>query len=121
MELKEKSLTESGITVVEISGRIVGGEEAVLLRDKVKRLLAGATDVVLNLSGLTFIDSAGLGALVSLLTSSRAAGRMLRLVSVGGRVKQLLDITRLSSVFEIYGDVDQAVRDKKSSRSASAQ
>jgi anti-sigma B factor antagonist len=121
MELKEKSLTESGITVVEISGRIVGGEEAVLLRDKVKRLLAGATDVVLNLSGLTFIDSAGLGALVSLLTSSRAAGRMLRLVSVRGRVRQLLDITRLSSVFEIYGDVDQAVRDKKSSRGASAQ
>jgi anti-sigma B factor antagonist len=68
------------------------------------------TNVILNLSGITFIDSAGLGVLVSMWTSSKSVGRVLKFASVRGKVKQVLDTTRLSGIFEIYDDVDQAMR-----------
>lgn len=66
--------------------------------------------MILNLSGITFIDSAGLGVLVSMWTSSKSGGRVIKFASVRGKVKQLLDTTRLSSIFEIYDDVDQAIK-----------
>jgi anti-sigma B factor antagonist len=68
------------------------------------------TNVILNLSGITFIDSAGLGVLVSMWTSSKSVGRVLKFASVRGKVKQVLDTTRLSGIFEIYDDVDQAIK-----------
>ena len=68
------------------------------------------TNVILNLSGITFIDSAGLGILVSMWTSSKSVGRVLKFASVRGKVKQVLDTTRLSGIFEIYDDVDQAIK-----------
>jgi len=68
------------------------------------------TNVILNLSGITFIDSAGLGVLVSMWTSSKSVGRVIKFASVRGKVKQVLDTTRLSGIFEIYDDVDQAIR-----------
>jgi anti-sigma B factor antagonist len=101
---------EQEVTIVEVSGRIVGGEEASLLRDRIKWLLHSTTNVILNLSGITFIDSAGLGMLVSMWTSSKSGGRAIKFASVRGKVKQLLDTTRLNTIFEIYDDVDQAIR-----------
>jgi len=71
------------------------------------------TNVILNLSGITFIDSAGLGVLVSMWTSSKSVGRVLKFASVRGKVKQVLDTTRLSGIFEIYDDVDQAIKNVK--------
>jgi anti-sigma B factor antagonist len=73
-------------------------------------LLHSTTNVILNLSGITFIDSAGLGVLVSMWTSSKSVGRVIKFASVRGKVKQVLDTTRLSGIFEIYDDVDQAIK-----------
>jgi anti-sigma B factor antagonist len=101
---------EQEVAVVEVSGRIVGGEEASQLRDRIKWLLHSTTNVILNLSGITFIDSAGLGVLVSMWTSSKSVGRVIKFASVRGKVKQVLDTTRLSGIFEIYDDVDQAIK-----------
>jgi len=101
---------EQEVAVVEVSGRIIGGEEASLLRERIKWLMHSTTNVILNLSGITFIDSAGLGVLVSMWTSSKSVGRVLKFASVRGKVKQVLDTTRLSGIFEIYDDVDQAIK-----------
>jgi anti-sigma B factor antagonist len=108
-DLTTRVRVEQEVAVVELSGRIVEGPDASLLRERVKWLLHSTTNVILNLSGITFIDSAGIGLLVSMWTSSRTLGRVLKLASVRGKVKEVLDTTRLSSMFEIYDDVDQAI------------
>jgi len=89
---------------------MIGGEETSLLRDRIKWLFHSTTNVILNLSGITFIDSAGLGVLVSMWTSSKSVGRVLKLASVHGKVKQVLEVTRLNSIFEIYDNTEQAIQ-----------
>jgi anti-sigma B factor antagonist len=101
---------EQDVTVVEVSGRMIGGEETSQLRERIKWLFHSTTNVILNLSGITFIDSAGLGVLVSMWTSSKSVGRVLKLASVHGKVKQVLEVTRLNSILEIYDDVDHAIK-----------
>jgi anti-sigma B factor antagonist len=102
---------EKDVTVVEVSGRMIGGEETSLLRERIKWLFHSTTNVILNLSGITFIDSAGLGVLVSMWTSSKSVGRALKLASVQGKVKQALEVTRLNSIFEIYDTTGDAMKD----------
>ena len=89
---------------------MIGGEETSLLRERIKWLFHSTTNVILNLSGITFIDSAGLGVLVSMWTSSKSVGRALKLASVQGKVKQVLEVTRLNSIFEIYENTDEAIK-----------
>lgn len=101
---------EQDVTVVEVSGRMIGGEETSLLRERIKWLFHSTTNVILNLSGITFIDSAGLGTLVSMWTSSKSVGRVLKLASVQGKVKQVLEVTRLNSIFEIYDNTEEAIQ-----------
>ena len=101
---------EKDVTVVEVRGRMIGGEETSLLRERIKWLFHSTTNVILNLSGITFIDSAGLGVLVSMWTSSKSVGRALKLASVHGKVKQVLEVTRLNSIFEIYDDTEEAIQ-----------
>lgn len=90
---------------------MIGGEETSLLRERIKWLFHSTTNVILNLSGITFIDSAGLGVLVSMWTSSKSVGRVLKLASVHGKVKQALEVTRLNSIFEIYDNIGDAMKD----------
>jgi len=101
---------EQDVTIVEVSGRMIGGEETSLLRERIKWLLNSTTNVILNLSGITFIDSAGLGVLVSMWSSSKSVGRVLKLASVHGKVKQVLEVTRLNSIFEIYETTGEAIK-----------
>lgn len=101
---------DQDVTVVEVSGRMIGGEEISLLRERIKWLFHSTTNIILNLSGITFIDSAGLGVLVSMWTSSKSVGRVLKLASVHGKVKQVLEVTRLNSIFEIYETTDEAIK-----------
>ena len=82
MQLKIATVTTEGITILECSGRIVFGDEAAALREQVKDLVAaGKKQIVLNLGGVTYIDSGGLGTLVSLYTTAHNAGGALKLQS----------------------------------------
>ena len=93
---------QEGAAVVYCSGRLMAGETEPL-RAEVKSLFPRAKSVVLDLSGLTGMDSMGLGAIVSLYVSAKAGGCELTLVNFGERVRKLLIVTNLLSVFEEYG------------------
>lgn len=99
------------VAVVWLVGRIVLGEETRTLRAKVKGLFdEGYKKVVLNVDGVTLIDSAGLGALVALHYSANSCGASLRLCQLGSKFKDLLYITRLHTIFEISATEADALR-----------
>ncbi len=85
------------------------GDEATALRDKLKNLLSSSKHIVLNLSGVTYIDSGGLGTLVGVYSSARAAGADIKLTGLGQRIRDVLQITKLVTVFEAYDSEQQAV------------
>ena len=109
MTLKMDTRTVDGVAVVSCSGRIVFGEEANALRDTLKKLLATSKQVVLNLSGVSYIDSGGLGTLVGVYSSARAAGADIKLTGLGQRLRDVLAITKLATVFEVYDTEQQAI------------
>lgn len=111
MALKIANRDVDGVAVLSLDGRIVLGEETSALREKVKGLLAnGKKNIVLNLSNVTMIDSSGLGALVAAYTSAKAGGAALRLSNLGSRFNELLQITKLYTVFEISDTEADAIR-----------
>jgi len=102
MALKLTNRDVDGVTVVSLDGRIVLGEESSALREKVKALLAeGKKKLVLDMKNVTTIDSSGLGALVAAHSSATTAGASLRLSSLSERSNQLLQMTKLLTVFEV--------------------
>ena len=97
-------------TVVDLSGRIVFGDEANLLRDKVKKIIVDQRrPVVLNLRNVSYIDSAGVGTLVGLYTSAHAAGTELRLACPSPKVEHVLKITKLLPILGAYPDETSAL------------
>jgi len=99
-----------GITVLEMRGRITVGKEATALREQIAELAAAnVRNVVLNLAGVDFIDSTGLGALVICATSARKAGGSVKLVNLNKRNIELLVMTKLATVFEIFSDEQDAI------------
>jgi anti-sigma B factor antagonist len=100
-----------GVTIVDISGRIVLGEESAALRDLVCDLLSkGHRKILFNLGDVTYIDSSGLGHLVGAFTSVRKQQGELKLLNLTNKVHDVLQITRLYTVFDIMDDEDVAVR-----------
>ena len=90
--------------VVDLDGRITLGESTGLLRDNVRQLLSqGTRKIVLNLANVSYMDSAGLGTLVGAYVSAKRAGCELELINFNQRVKELLGLTHLLSVFESCG------------------
>lgn len=119
MALKITSRDVNGVAVLALEGRIVLGEETIALRDTVKGLLVdGKKKIVLDLRNVTMIDSSGLGAMVSAHSSARAAGATLRLCNLGTRTNELLQMTRLLTVFEVSGSETDAVNAMSKSASA---
>jgi anti-sigma B factor antagonist len=111
MALKITEHEVDGVIVLGLEGRIVLGEETVGLREKVKGLLgAGKKKLVLDLKNVTMIDSSGLGALVAAHSSARSSGATLRLCNLGSRTNELLQMTRLLTVFEVSNSEADAVR-----------
>jgi len=109
--LKLSKHAEGDVTVVEAVGRIVLGEETNILREQVKAMLAsGSKKIVLNLGQVDFIDSSGLGALVGLHSTAQAQGAKIRLANITKRFHELLLITKLLTVFDVYPSVAEAVR-----------
>ena len=100
-----------GVTIVDISGRIVLGEESAALRDLVCDLLSkGHRKILFNLGDVNYIDSSGLGHLVGAFTSVRKQQGELKLLNLTNKVHDVLQITRLYTVFDIMDDEDAAVR-----------
>ena len=98
-----------GVLVLDARGRITLGAETETLRSKVGQLvLDGRKRIVLNLGDVDYIDSAGLGTLVSSAASARRAGGELKLVNLTKRVRDLMQITRLSTLFEVFDSVEKA-------------
>src|SRR5215472_14021321 len=92
-----------GVDVVAMEGRIVLGEESTALREKVKALLAaGKKKLVLNMNNVTYIDSSGLGALVASHTSAKSQGASLKLSHLGAKFQEILLVTKLVTVFDVY-------------------
>ena len=102
MQLKLTTRTVDGILAVECTGRIVFGEESSLLRDKVKEAIPKYKKIVLNLGEVSYIDSGGLGTLVALNTTALNGGSMIKLANLTKRVGDLLQLTKLLTVFDVH-------------------
>jgi anti-sigma B factor antagonist len=99
------------VTVIDVSGRITLGEGSSNLREGIRETVAkGNKKILLNLADVTYIDSSGIGELVSGFTSVANAGGQLKLINLTKRVKDLLQITKLYTVFEVFEDETAAVR-----------
>ncbi len=109
MELKITSSQHHGVDVISLEGRIIFGPEAAALRDVVKAALAASPKVVLDLKKVSYIDSGGLGTLVSLQTTATSAQAELKLANLGTRVIGLLQITKLLTVFDVHESVETAL------------
>jgi anti-sigma B factor antagonist len=116
MQLRMSTRTVDGAMVVDCSGRLVFGEESASLRDTVKKLVVQSPNVVLNLHEVNQIDSGGLGTLVSLYTTARNAGGSVKLARLSKRVGDLLQVTKLLTIFEVFDDEEKAAKSFKSAR-----
>ena len=105
MIMKATNRQVEGVAVVDMSGRITLGEGSVVLRDTIRDLIGkGNKKILLNLGDVTYIDSSGIGELVSAFTSVRNQQGQLKLLKLTKKVHDLLQITKLYTVFEIYDD-----------------
>ncbi len=103
MALKMTDHVVDGVAVVALEGRVVLGEESNALREKVKSLLAaGQKKVVLNMNNVTYIDSSGLGTLVASHTTARSQGASLKISNLGSKFQEILQVTKLVTVFDAY-------------------
>ena len=110
MSMKASTRQVDGVTVVDLSGRITLGEGSVVLRDTVRELIGkGDKKILLNLGDVTYIDSSGIGELVSAFTTVRNQGGELKLLKLTKKVHDLLQITKLYTVFDIKDDEAVAI------------
>ena len=110
MALRMTDRQVGDVDVLDIEGRIVLGDESNSFREKVKGLLAaGKKKIILNLAQVTYIDSAGLGTLVSTFHSAKSQGATLKLVNLGSKFKEVLQVTKLMTVFDTYDNEAAAI------------
>jgi anti-sigma B factor antagonist len=109
MQLKITSKNVDGILVLQCSGRIVFGEESSLLRDTVKQAIPNNKQIILNLGEVNYIDSGGLGTLVALHATASTGGSNIKLANLTKRVGDLLQVTKLLTVFDVHGSEGEAI------------
>lgn len=109
MNLKMETKLTEGVTVVSCHGRILFGEEATALREELKSVLQSSRQIVLNLADVSYIDSGGLGTLVGVYSSARSAGADIKLAGLGQRLRDVLQVTKLVTVFEAYDSESAAI------------
>jgi len=115
MQIEERSAGD--VTVLDLKGKMTLGEGDELLKDKINSLLhQGRKKVVLNLEGVPYIDSAGLGEIVRTYTTIKKQDGSLKLLNLTKRITDLLSITKLLTVFETYDSEADAVRSFSSAR-----
>ena len=109
MEIAERKVSD--VTILDLTGKMTLGEGDELLKEKINGLLAGGSKkIVLNLEGVPYIDSAGLGEVVRTHTTVSRQGGSLKLLNLTKRIEDLLSITKLLTVFESYDNEADAVR-----------
>ena len=110
MSMKVAIRQVDGITILDLSGRITLGEGSITLRDSVRDVLAkGSKKILLNLGQITYIDSSGIGELVSAFTTVKNSGGELKLLNLTQKVHDLLQITKLYTVFDIWDNEASAI------------
>ncbi len=108
VEVREKS----GVVIVDLKGKLTAGLGDQILRESIDELLAeGRKKILLNLSDVSFVDSAGVGELVAGLRTAKRFGAALKLLNASERVQATLYMARLLPIFEMYGDETEAVGD----------
>jgi anti-sigma B factor antagonist len=111
MALRIDTKESGSVTVLTLAGRVTLGDESNQLRSTIKELLAqGKKRLVLDLGGVSYIDSAGLGTLVAAYTSTRNSGGDVKLASITEKFDELLSITKLLTVFSVYKTADEALK-----------
>ena len=111
MTMKSNTRQVDGVSIVDLSGRITLGEGSTMLRDIVRDMIAkGNNKILLNLGDVTYIDSSGIGELVSAFTTVRNGGGELKLLNLTKKVHDLLQITKLYTVFDIKDDEPSAIK-----------
>ena len=111
MSMKTSTRQVDGVTIVDCSGRITLGEGSVTMRDTVRELLSkGNKKIVLNLGEVNYIDSSGIGELVSAYMGVKNRGGTMKLLQLTKKVHDLLQLTKLFTVFEVYSDENSALR-----------
>ncbi len=114
MSLKAENRQVDGVTVVDLSGRIVLGEATTTLREALQNLVSQVQKkILLNLGDVSYIDSSGLGALVGGYTTLTGQSGQLKLLNLTNKVQDLLQITKLLTVFEVFSDEATAVQSFK--------
>jgi anti-sigma B factor antagonist len=102
--------TNGNVTVLDIHGKITIGEGSVEMRNKIRELLgAGKKDILLNLGDVSYVDSSGIGELVSCYTTVTNQGGRLKLLNLTKKMHELLAITKLLTVFDAYDDERKAI------------
>jgi anti-sigma B factor antagonist len=110
VDMKISQKQRDSVIILELSGKIMGGPDATTLNDKLHSLIeAGSTKVVADLSKVNWMNSSGLGILISALTTIRNAGGDLKLAAVTERIQSLLMITKLLTIFDTFETVEEAV------------
>jgi anti-sigma B factor antagonist len=110
MDLKLHAREVKGIMIIDLSGRLVMGEACAAIRDEIRDQIAhGFNKIVLNLADVSYIDSAGLGELTATYTTAKNRGGELKLMNLTKRVHDLMQITKLYTVFDVYDDEKTAV------------
>lgn len=114
VNLKTSNRQVDGVSILDCSGRITLGEGSVVLRDAVRELLSkGNKKILLNLGDVSYIDSSGIGELVSAYTTVRNQGGELKLLNLSKKVHDLLQITKLYTVFDVREDEANAIKSFK--------
>ena len=109
MELTVSARNAGSVVVVEFTGRMVLGEASKAATEWLRELIAKNPRIVLDLDGLMFVDPSGIGALLSLYTSATAHGGKLRFARPSRKIAQLLESTKLSSVFPVHESEEEAI------------
>ena len=113
-ELNINERQAGDVTVLDMSGKITIGEGSVALRTAIRRLLEeGKKRILLNLAGISYVDSSGIGELVSSYTAINKEGGQLKLLNLTQKLQDLLTITKLLTVFDVYDNEAEALNSYK--------
>lgn len=109
--MKVKTTEKYEAVIIELKGNVMGGEDTKEFNDLLHKMIdAGKKNIVLDLSGVKFMNSSGLGMLISGLTTMKKAGGLLKLAGTTEKIESLLIITKLITIFESFDSVDKAVQ-----------
>ncbi len=109
--MKIKMTDRDGVILLQLNGKIMGGPDATAINEKLHEMVeAGKINIVADLAGVNWMNSSGLGILISGLTTIRNAGGDLRLAAVTDRIRSLLMITKLLTVFETFKTTEEAIQ-----------